>query len=177
MYVCYRKQWILLFRRALIGHWKIQCSSPRSDAELVVLAFQFAIVTNEEISWNKRKSCSHQHGENEKMRFGLADMFMNKLKTNSLNNCYSLLTAKVWSNNSPSNLKKLRLLQNFACKIVSNYRKYDHWCHSTFALLTQLAACQTTGVPSSRYESVLPASKLSYLGKQSEPREETLLAG
>ena len=61
--------------------WRLK-NPMRSDAKLVVLAFQFAIVTNEEISWNKRKSCSRQHGESEKMRLGLANMFMNKLKTN-----------------------------------------------------------------------------------------------
>ena len=32
----------------------------------------------------------------------------------------------VWSNTSDTNLKKLQAVQNFACKIITNIRKYDH---------------------------------------------------
>ena len=32
----------------------------------------------------------------------------------------------VWSNTTNKNIKKLQLLQNFACKIVTGTRKYDH---------------------------------------------------
>ena len=32
----------------------------------------------------------------------------------------------VWSNTSTTNIKKLQLVQNFACKIVTKTRKFDH---------------------------------------------------
>ena len=32
----------------------------------------------------------------------------------------------VWSNTSATNIKKLQAVQNFACKIIMNTRKYDH---------------------------------------------------
>ena len=32
----------------------------------------------------------------------------------------------VWSNTSQTNLKMLQTVQNFACRIVSGRRKYDH---------------------------------------------------
>ena len=32
----------------------------------------------------------------------------------------------VWSNTSKKNIKKLQLVQNFACRVVLGLRKYDH---------------------------------------------------
>ena len=34
--------------------------------------------------------------------------------------------SSVWSNTSSKNVKKLQAVQNFACRIVSNTRKFDH---------------------------------------------------
>ena len=34
--------------------------------------------------------------------------------------------SNVWANCSKSNIDKLQLIQNFACRIVSGIRKYDH---------------------------------------------------
>ena len=34
--------------------------------------------------------------------------------------------SNVWANTTRSNLKKLQSVQNFACRIVSGARKYDH---------------------------------------------------
>ena len=37
-----------------------------------------------------------------------------------------LYCSTVWSNTSTTNIKKLQLVQNFACKIVTKTRKFDH---------------------------------------------------
>ena len=37
-----------------------------------------------------------------------------------------LYCSSVWSNTSKNNIKKLQLIQNFACKIVTGSQKYDH---------------------------------------------------
>ena len=37
-----------------------------------------------------------------------------------------LYFSTVWSNTSTTNIKKLQLVQNFACKIVTKTRKFDH---------------------------------------------------
>ena len=37
-----------------------------------------------------------------------------------------LYCSTVWSNTSTINIKKLQLVQNFACKIVTKTRKFDH---------------------------------------------------
>ena len=34
--------------------------------------------------------------------------------------------SKVWANTTEKNIRKLQALQNFACRIVSGARKYDH---------------------------------------------------
>ena len=34
--------------------------------------------------------------------------------------------SSVWSNTTSKNVKKLQAVQNFACRIVSNTRKFDH---------------------------------------------------
>ena len=34
--------------------------------------------------------------------------------------------SSVWSNTSNNNIKKLQLIQNFACKIITGSQKYDH---------------------------------------------------
>ena len=34
--------------------------------------------------------------------------------------------ASVWSNTSSNNIKKLQLIQNFACRIITGSEKYDH---------------------------------------------------
>lgn len=38
----------------------------------------------------------------------------------------TLYCSTVWSNTSASNIKKLQSIQNFACKIVTGSKKYDH---------------------------------------------------
>ena len=37
-----------------------------------------------------------------------------------------LYCSSVWSNTSASNVKKLQSIENFACKIITKTRKYDH---------------------------------------------------
>ena len=41
-----------------------------------------------------------------------------------LANCF--YDSIVWSNTSNNNIKKLQLVQNFACRIVLDIRKFDH---------------------------------------------------
>jgi len=45
---------------------------------------------------------------------------------NSLVMSKLLYCSTVWSNTSDKNIKKLQQVQNFACKIITNSRKYDH---------------------------------------------------
>ena len=40
-----------------------------------------------------------------------------------------LYCSLVWSNTSQSNIAKLQAVQNFACRIVSGAKKYDHVSH------------------------------------------------
>ena len=37
-----------------------------------------------------------------------------------------LYCSSVWSNTSTSNVKKLQSIANFACKIITKTRKYEH---------------------------------------------------
>ena len=48
----------------------------------------------------------------------------------------------VWSNTSSTNIKKLQLIQNFACKIITGSRKYDH-VTPLLHQLNWLSVCQT----------------------------------
>ena len=40
----------------------------------------------------------------------------------------------VWSNTSSTYVKKLQLIQNFACKIITGSRKYDHFTSLLYQL-------------------------------------------
>ena len=46
---------------------------------------------------------------------------MNAFKFRRLHYC-----STVWSNTTKENIKKLQLIQNFACRIVLGLKKYDH---------------------------------------------------
>ena len=37
-----------------------------------------------------------------------------------------LYGSTIWSNTTSSNVKKLKAIQNFACKIITGTKKYDH---------------------------------------------------
>ena len=40
--------------------------------------------------------------------------------------CKLFYFSRVWSNTSKENIRKLQLVQNYACRIVSDLKKYNH---------------------------------------------------
>ena len=49
-----------------------------------------------------------------------------KLISSSLVICKLFYCSSTWSNTSASNINKLQAVQNFACRIITNTRKFDH---------------------------------------------------
>jgi hypothetical protein len=60
-------------------------------------------------------------------------LIINALVTSKLYYC-----STVWSNTSTTNIKKLRAVQNFACRILTNTGRYDHVNTSTIRAIRWL---------------------------------------
>ena len=83
-----------------------------------------------------------------------------------------LYCSTVWSNTSTTNIKKLQLVQNFACKIVTKSRKFDHvtplLCELNWLSVDQLLFFRATVMTYKCMNHLAPSYLSSKLVKRSD---------